>query len=535
VFIRQHAFLAEEEQPLNGVLDGALNGATLTRRSLLRTATAGAALAGLPGALLAAPRPQVAWKATSASSLPAPDPIVHLVNRITFGRTPDELAHARALGYAGFIAEQLAPEAIDDSALAASLRTLFPTLTMSNAQLLQLDKQEVVLELKSAAVLRAVSSKRQLFEMMVDFWSNHFNVYHLDGKVAWYKTVDDRTVIRRYAFGRFRDLLGASAKSPAMLDYLNNATNTKTGPNENYGREVMELHTIGVDGGYTQDDVEQVAQCFTGWTIGGRKGGTPGEFYFRAADHNDGPKTVLGNYLPAGLGVGHGERVLDILAAHPATARKIATQLCVRFVSDAPPASVVNAVAQTFTATGGDLRESMRTLLSSAEFRAAADQKFKRPLELLASAARTLTVALGPASGKPLLGVLRNMGQLPFGWQAPNGYPDAAGAWANTNGLLTGWNLGISLGGNHLPEVSTDLGALTAGTPGWPRPTAGDLTDHLTARLLSRKLDPVDRAQIATYAANGKPPQTRLTPQQAQAKLPGLIGLILDSPYFQWR
>lgn len=527
--------------PTNEVMNEVMNEA-LTRRTLLRSATLGAALAGLPGALLAEPRPQMAWKAAVApgtgagiSSLPAPDPIVHLVNRITFGRTPDELAHARALGYTGFIAEQLAPEAIDDSALAATLRTLFPTLTMSNAQLLALDKTEVVLELKSATVLRAIASKRQLFELMVDFWSNHFNVYHGDGKVGWYKTVDDRTVIRRYAFGRFRDLLGASAKSPAMLDYLNNATNTKNGPNENYGREVMELHTIGVDAGYTQDDVEQVAQCFTGWTIGGRKGGTLGEFYFRAADHNDGPKTVLGNYLPAGLGVGHGERVLDILAAHPATATKIATQLCVRFVSDTPPAALVSAVARTFTATGGDIRETMRTLLTSAEFRAAADQKFKRPFELVASAARALTATLGPASGKPLLGVLRNMGQLPFGWPSPNGYPDAAGAWANTNGLLTGWNLGLALGGNHLPDVQTDLGALAAGTPGWPRPTAGDLTDHLTARLLSRTLEPADRTKIATYAATGKPPQTRLTPQQAQAKLPGLVALILDSPYFQWR
>jgi uncharacterized protein (DUF1800 family) len=514
----------------------ALDGATLTRRTLLRSATAGAALAGLPGAglspLLAAPRPQVAWK---AAAIPAPDPIVHLVNRITFGRTPDDLAHARSLGFENFIAEQLYPENIDDDELAATLRKLCPTLAMSNARLLTLDKAQVVLELKTAAVFRAVASRRQLYEMMVDFWTNHFNLYHLDGKVAWYKTVDDRTVIRRYAFGKFRQLLGASAKSPAMLDYLNNDTNTKTGPNENYGREVMELHTLGVDAGYTQDDVEEVARCFTGWTIGGRKGGHAGEFYFRAADHDDGARTVLGHALPAGLGIGHGEKVLDILAGHPATAHKIATKLCVRFISDAPPESAVNAVAQAFTSTGGDIRETMRALLLSPEFRASADQKFKRPLELLSSAARTLTAQLGPESGKPLLAVLRNMGQLPFDWHPPNGYPDAAGAWANTNGLLTGWNLGLSLGGNHVHDVKTDLGALAAGTPGWPAPTAGALTDHLTARLLSRALDPADRTQIATYAAGGKPPQTRLTAAQAAAKLPGLVALILDSPYFQWR
>ncbi|HEY0512594.1 MAG TPA: DUF1800 domain-containing protein [Thermoanaerobaculia bacterium] len=515
-----------------------MDGATLTRRTLFRSAAAGAALAGLPGAglspLLAA-RPEVSWKAASPGNLPAPDPIVHLVNRITFGRAPDDLAHARSLGFESFIAEQLYPENVGDRELEATLRSLFPTLTMSNAQLVGLDKAQVVLELKAATVIRAIASRRQLFEMMVDFWSNHFNVYHLDNKVAYYKTVDDREVIRRYAFGKFRQLLGASAKSPAMLDYLNNATNTKNGPNENYGREVMELHTLGVEGGYTQDDVEQVAQCFTGWTIGGRKGGTPGAFYFRAADHDDGPKTVLGNPLPAGLGIGHGERVLDILAAHPATAQRIATKLCVRFVSDTPPASLVGAVSQTFTSTGGDIRETMRTLLLAPEFRASADQKLKRPLEVVASAARTLAAQLGPESGKPLLGVLRNMGQLPFDWHPPNGYPDAAGAWANTNGLLNGWNLGLALGGNHLHDVRTDLAALASGTPGWPRPTAWNLTDHLTDRLLSRALDPADRAQIAAYAAGGQPPQTPLTAPQAQAKLPGLVALILDSPYSQWR
>ncbi len=517
-----------------------MDGATLTRRTLLRTATAGAALAALPGAglepLFAAP-PPIAWKASAAApgSLPAPDPIVHLVNRITFGHSPDELARARSLGYQGYIADQLEPERIDDSELAATIKKLFPTLTLSNAQLLALEKAQVVSELKSATVLRAVASKRQLFEMMVDFWSNHFNVYHLDNKVGYYKTVDDREVVRRYAFGTFRQILGASAKSPAMLDFLNNATNTKTGPNENYGREVMELHTMGVDTGYTQDDVEQVAQCFTGWTIGGRKGGTTGAFFFRAADHDDGPKTVLGHALPAGLGIGHGERVLDILAAHPATAQHIATKLCVRFVSDAPPASLVTAVSQRFTQTGGDIRETMRTLLLSAEFRAAADQKFKRPLEMLSSATRTLAVDIGSEGNKPLLNVLRNMGQLPFGWQAPNGYPDAAGAWANTNGLLGGWNLGLALGGNHLHDVQADLTGLAAGTPGWPRPTPTALTDHLTARLLARALDPTDRTKLIAYAAGGLSTTSPFTAAQAAAKLPGLVALILDSPYFQWR
>jgi uncharacterized protein (DUF1800 family) len=512
-----------------------LDGASLTRRTLFRSAAAGAALAGLPAELLADSRPAIPWKAASPGALPPPDPEVHLVNRTAFGHTAESLDHARRVGFENFVAEQLYPENLDDGDLDDTLRELFPTLTMSAARLLQLEKSQVVLELKSATVLRAILSRRQLYEMMVDFWTNHFNVYHLDGKIGYFKTVDDREVIRRHALGNFRQLLGASAKSPAMLDYLDNATNTKAGPNENYGRELMELHTLGVDAGYTENDVQEVARCFTGWTIGGRKGGRNGEFYFRAADHDDGPRTVLGQPLPAGLGVGHGEKVLDILAGHPATARRIAFKLCVRFVSDTPPDSLVGSVAQAFTNTGGDIRETMRALLLSAQFRASADQKFKRPLELLASAARALGARIGPEAGKPLLNQLRNLGQLPFGWHPPNGYPDAAGAWANTGGLLGGWNLGLALAGNRLHDVSTDLAALAAGAPGWPTPTAGALTDRLTSRLLSRRLDPADRAQIAAYASGGKPPQTRLTVTQAQAKLPGLVALILDSPYFQWR
>lgn len=510
----------------------------LTRRTLFRSAAAGAALASLPASALVLARPSVAWAAASGpSALPPPDPIVHLVNRITFGLLPEDLARARRLGFEGFVEEQLQPEAIDDSEAAATVRASFPTLTMSAEALSRLEKSQVVTELKAATVYRALASRRQLFEMMVDFWSNHFNIYHQDGQIAYFKTVDDRNVARRYAFGRFRDLLGASAKSPAMLSYLDNATNTKAGPNENYARELMELHTLGVDGGFTQADVEQVARCFTGWTIGrgGQRGGRYGTFFYNAASHDNGARTVLGTVLPAGLGIGHGERVLDILAAHPSTAKLIATKLARRFVSDAPPASLVNAVSRTFLQTGGDIRETMRTLLLSPELRASTDQKLKRPLEVLGSAVRTLDAQLAPESGRPLLNVLRNMGQLPFGWHPPNGYPDVAGAWGNTNGLLNRWNLGLTLGGNSLPGVRTDFAALTAGAPGSPTPTAAALADHLAQSLLRRPLEAADRNLIASYAANGLPPQTRLTQTQVQTRLPGLVALILDSPYFQWR
>ncbi len=515
-----------------------MHGDTLTRRTLFRSTAAGAALASLPGLALA-PRPAVAWAVTSpgAKAVPPPDPLVHLVNRITFGLRSEDLARARSLGFERFVEEQLHPETIDDSEAQATVRAAFPTLSMSVERLSQLDRAQVVADLKTATVYRAVNSRRQLFEMMVDFWSNHFNIYHRDGQIAFFKTVDDRSVARRFAFGRFRDLLGASAKSPAMLAYLDNNTNTKEGPNENYGRELMELHTLGVDGGYTQADVEEVARAFTGWTIGrgGTRNGKFGTFFYNAAKHDDGARTLLSTTLPAGLGVGHGERVLDLLAGHPSTAKLLATKLARRFVSDAPPASLVEAVSRTFLQTGGDLRETMRTLLLSAEFRASADQKLKRPLEVVASASRTLGAKVSPEGGRPLLNVLRGMGQLPFDWHAPNGYPDVAGAWGNTNGMLSRWNLGLSLGGNRLAGVSTDLSVLIAGVPGAPRPTAAALTDHLVQKLLARPIDGADRNVIASYAANGLSIQTPLTQLQVQSRLPGIVALILDSPYFQWR
>jgi uncharacterized protein (DUF1800 family) len=519
-----------------------LPGETLTRRTLFRTAGVGAVAAALPVALpgtglaslVSDDWPRLQWPAAAPATtadLPAPDPIVHLVNRITFGLRPSDLDRARSLGFTGFVEEQLHPESIDDAETEAAVAAAFPTLTMSTASLLKIEKGAVSRELKGAAVHRAVASRRQLFEMMVDFWSNHFSIYQNEGQIYYLKTVDDRDVARRFAFGKFRDLLGASASSPAMLLFLNNAENKKNGPNENYGREVMELHTIGVDGGYTQQDVQEVAKAFTGWTVG-KRGPQQGRFVFAAADHDNGARTVLGQSIPAGLGQGHGERVLDILAAHPATARRIATKLCVRFVSDTPPASLVNAAATTFTSSGGDIRETMRTILLAAEFRAAADQKFRRPFEHVTAAVRTLDAVVTAEGIKPLLGVLRLLGQLPFDWHAPNGYPDANGAWANTNGILNGWNLGLSLGGNHLAGVQTDLTALSAGLK---NPTALSLTDALAQRLLARRLVAADRDRIVQYVAAGRPPGAPIPAAKVKASTTGAIALLLDSPYFQWR
>lgn len=514
-----------------------MRGEGLTRRRLLRTA--GMAAAALPTAGLspafAQPRPAIRWSAAAATSgLPAPDPLVHLVNRVTFGVSPRDLARARQLGFEGFVEEQLHPEAIDDSEAEAKVAAGFPTVALDQVPLEAYDRLLVAAELKAATVFRAVASRRQLFEMMVDFWSNHFNVHHDDGPVAYFKTIEDREVIRRHAFGKFRDLLGGSAKSPAMIVYLDNFTNVKSSPNENYARELMELHTLGVDGGFTHGDVEEVARAFTGWTLSriGNVGRRRNQFYFDALQHDDGARTILGAQIPASLGVGHGERVLDLLAAHPSCARFLAAKLCRRFVGDDPPASLVDRVAATFTATGGDIREVMRVLLLSGEFRASADRKLKRPLEVVASALRTLEARISPAGAQTLLAVLQVMGQLPFDWPPPNGYPDVADAWGNTNGLLDRWNLALALGSGGLPGVKVDLEALAAGLR---RPTPATLAGHLAGRLLSRELAAADLRQVVRYLAAGDSPTAPIPRPRLRSAILGGVSLILSSPCFQWR
>jgi uncharacterized protein (DUF1800 family) len=510
-------------------------GPSLTRRSLVRTA----GLSALADALPRTAPPVIRWSADAASGsgLPAPDAITFLVNRITFGATPEELARARTLGFEAYVEEQLHAEDVDDSAVEAAVAERFPTVGLGQVALEAYDRLQVAQELKAATVYRAFASRRQLFELMVDFWSNHFNVHHLDGPVAYFKTLEDRELIRRHALGRFRELLGGSAASPAMIVYLDNFSNVKERPNENYARELMELHTLGADGGFAQADVEEVARAFTGWTLG-RIGG-PGTrldtFRFNAAQHDDGACTVLGTQLPAGLGIGHGERVLDLLAGHPSCARFIAFKLCRRFVSDDPPPSLVDRAAATFTTTQGDIREVLRTVLLSGEMRLAADRKLKRPLEFVVSALRTLNARLAPAAMPALLSLLEVMGQLPFNWGPPNGYPDVAEAWGNSNGLLDRWSFALALGATGaeaIPGVRVDVDALADGLL---RPTPAELTDHLAARLLARELAAADRRQVIRYLAGHGPATAPILQRNLGSAARRGVSLLLASPYFQWR
>jgi uncharacterized protein (DUF1800 family) len=329
-------------------------------------------------------------------------------------------------------------------------------------------QQVVVRDLAESKILRAVHSNRQLNEVLVDFWFNHFNVFIEKGADRFLTTEYEREAIRPHVLGKFRDLLEATAKSPAMLFYLDNwqsvgentpatrgpAGRQRRGLNENYGRELLELHTLGVDGGYTQKDVTETARCFTGWTINQPQRG--GEFLFNPRMHDRGEKTVLGATIAAGGGMDDGMKVLDIVAKHPSTAKFISHKLAQRFVADEPPAALVDRMAQTFLKTGGDMREVMRTLLESKEFWSvgAYRTKVKSPLQMVASAVRAVNGDVDFAF--PLVNQLAQLGQPLYRKQEPTGYSNSSEAWLNSAGLVARMNFALQLADGKVPGVKVE-------------------------------------------------------------------------------
>ncbi len=416
-----------------------------------------------------------------APAVAAPDEIDVLLERTSFGATRAEQALARSLGYEGWIDYQLnlGPEA--DAALEQQLRGSTPLVFASAAELGTIYTGEVRLrtqaynELLAATLLRAWFSRRQLFERMVEFVGDLLHVSATDGRLGTLKILDDREVVRAHAFGRFRDLIGASARSPAMLEYLDNALNGRQGINENYARELLELHTLGVDGGFTEEDVIEVARCFSGWTYERRSL----RFVFNGAWHDSGPKRVLGTAIAAGGGLSDGETVLDLLAAHPSTARYVVTRMARRFVGDRPPPALIADVAATFGASGGDLRATLRALLVHPITRRSPPAKLKRPFEMMVSLLRNLEAGYQEGSLRLLLDWLGRLAHRPFAWPAPNGYPDHAGYWQSPNGLLQRWNFGAeALAGSLAGRLAVNWVALLAGAD---RPAA--IADALAERF----------------------------------------------------
>ena len=581
--------------------------------------------------------PSVANQKQWNEPLSPDEKINHLLNRITFGARPGDMEKVREIGLNTFMDEQLHPERIDDLAVEARVAAL-PTLSMTPEELIEnypqpkqalkfqerkagerppkenklsqsppdqteqkpaqgemmMDQQgprRVIMELAQEEVLRAVYSNRQLQELMVQFWMNHFNIFAPKGADRWLTTSFERDTIRPRAMGKFEDLLVATAESPAMLFYLDNwlsATPNPTyggnsggrpgkpapmggnpngvwgpfgrnggmrrgpfgnpgiqrpgplgqakvppnqnrrGLNENYAREVMELHTLGVEGGYTQKDVNEVARCFTGWTIDRPQKG--GGFIFRPRMHDFGAKVVLGKRIRAGGGMEDGLQVLHLLAHDPATANFIALKLCRRLVADDPPPALIARAGKTFLKTDGDLREVLNTILTAPEFysQAAYRAKVKSPLELVASTLRGLNAQTD--ASVPLLQMIARMGQPMFQYQAPTGFPDRASTWINSGSLLMRINFATLFAANRIPGTKFELGQFAPREEGSPQT---QFIQDLAARLVGGKMTPPTRDavlaslnQTDAIAANGIYPGRRME---------AATGLLIASPEFQRR
>ena len=528
---------------------------------------------------------------TSADrELTADQQVAQVLNRLTFGARPGDHEAVRAMGVDRWIARQLQPARIRDDA-GDQVAQRFTMLQVESREIVSLftevrrarrqrqrmaadssganqadarpradpqtrraarQLQSVVAELQAAKVARAVASERQLGEVMVDFWENHFSVFAGKGQTRLYLTHYDRDVIRPHAFGKFRDLLGAVARSPAMLFYLDNwqsaadsgrsvagargarrragafpGRRRPRGINENYARELLELHTLGVDGGYAQKDVGEVARALTGWSI---EPGA-GAFVFRPAIHDADDKVVLGHRLRAGRGIEDGEEVLDILSRHPATARHIARKLVVRFVSDSAPPSLVARAAETFRRTDGDIREVVRTIVTSPEFfsRAAYRAKVKSPFELVTSALRTMNadVDATPRTAR----MVAQLGQPIFGRQTPDGWPETSNEWMNAGAILNRINFGFAVAGGRVPGASLDR---------WPPATklASASRDAQVEGVVRAVLGGEASPESWTILRSGENPLAKAGASDAMdpVRLSGLaqlLGLALGAPEFQ--
>jgi uncharacterized protein (DUF1800 family) len=440
-----------------------------------------------------------------SSALTQDQRIYHLLSRTSFGPIPEDLKRISAMDIDAYLDEQLHWESIADGTVDTRVAAL-KSIRLSSAELFDLyppprpgneraageamamsGPRVIIYELQQARLLRSVYSRRQLYEIMVDFWSNHFNIFAAKGADRWLVTSYDRDTIRPHALGKFGDLLRATAQSPAMLFYLDNwlsaapgarlgPNNVRRGLNENYAREIMELHTLGVDGGYTQRDVHEVARCFTGWTI--RRPREEAQFVFEPRIHDDGAKTVLGVSIPAGGGMNDGLRVIDILARHPSTARFVAAKLARRFVSDDPPSSIVDRAATSFRQSDGDIAAVLRTIIRAPEFFAAENYqtKIKKPLEFVASALRATRAETRVTP--QLLRYLSRMGERLFLAQPPTGYPDMGASWISPDVLLTRLNFASDLVNNRIPgsrvhpERVSDTASVTAVLPPGKMPPA---------------------------------------------------------------
>lgn len=468
----------------------------------------------------------------AASTSPTSDPVMHLIRRATYGMTPGLKQEVTTLTWPRWLERQLKPRGIDDSLCDQHLAR-FPLLTQSIAQIraTQDGSWQTMQDLGAATVMRAIWSKRQLNEVMVEFWSNHLNVACPFGDAWDSRHRYDADVIRPHALGRFSDMLVASALHPAMLQFLNNDASRKGSPNENFGRELLELHTVGVNGGYTEAEMRTSALIMTGCSIDY----DTHEYLYRPTWHHTGPVSVLGwssVNADAASGQQVAESYLRYLAMHPNTALNLARKLATRFVSDAPSQSLVTALAQTYLTSGSDIRPVLRQLFNSAEFKASAGQKVRRPYEDLIATVRALGYGpdrSGTQGSQDLYWMVGSMGQAPLAWTQPDGYPDVAGAWQSASGTLGRWNAHQNIAARWWPNSLTGSSIrrlLPASLPA----TWGGVVDALAVRLLGQRLSLLDKTAVLTCMTKVGVAPVSASDQWVTWRLPYLVALILDLP-----
>jgi hypothetical protein len=493
----------------------------LSRRDFLRLSGLVAGTAGVTACAPAYGRLARLGAANQPWPAAGEDTFLRLL-RLTYGPLPSERQRAEAIGLGPWIESQLDPESLEDARLEIRLRP-FDALGLQANVLADWERDVVLDQLRRATVTRRLYSTRQLYERMVEFWTDHFNIYVDKGDCWFLKLVDDRQVIRQHALGNFRDLLLASAHSPAMLVYLDNQANEKAAPNENYSREVMELHTLGVGSGYTQADVMELARCLTGWGV--KRHFWRGTFRFNPDQHAAGVKTVLGQeFQPAGES--EAEDVLTRLATHPATARHLAAQLVERFIVDRPlqaAPDLVDAAAQAFLESGGEIKAVLKVILLDhlAQPGQALPSKFKRPSDFVASALRLLQVESD--GGHPVQNHLSAMGQGLFEWPTPDGAPDVEDAWSSN--LLPRWSFALELAQGKLDGSPIDLSALV-------RSAVAESPSEILRAFSLLLLGSAPSVDITRALSDGLL-QSGADPTE---DVPAVVAAgLLASPAFQWR
>jgi uncharacterized protein (DUF1800 family) len=463
-----------------------------------------------------------------------PSAVAHLLRRATYGATPELTRQVEKQGTTAWLEDQLHPGRVHDAAMTELLKR-WPSLRWKTWQVhekLSGGAWDVMFDLVDAHIARAIWSNRQLLELMVDFWSNHLNVTCPSSDVWDSRHLFDSEVIRKYALGSFSDMLCATGRAPAMLNYLGNAQSTGAAPNENWGRELLELHTVGLNAGYSQKDVHNSALILTGLSIEPNGG----EFEYAPWMHYVGHVKVMGFSAPNKYAT-KGESVamdyLRYLAHHPSTAKHIATKLAVRFVSDDPPASLIDRLAATYRRNGTAITPVLRQLFTSREFLESHNAKVRTPYEDFIATARVLRIHpphTGTVGIRDLQYMTSTVGQPPLGWHAPNGYADTAAAWASTSATLGKWNLHMSLAGEWWPNDVRYTKLLTL--VGKPLPTTyGHLVERLAAQLNVPKLNATQIAAVTEFL--GAKPRAPLasTDGALNWQLPYVVALILDSSH----